>query len=381
MKHLYFDYAAAAPLDPRVWRAMRRVYTSSFANPSSGHAFGREARAVVDSSRSKCAEIFGCTPREIFFTHSGTEANNLALLGLARAHQKRGKHVLVSSIEHESVRQTARALAQEGFSVSEIPVDGEGRILVDSLSKLLRTDTVLVSFVLGNNEIGVVQDLPLLQKIFHDAYPDILLHVDACQYAPFFSMRVADWGVSAMTCNSSKMCGPKGVGVLYVREDVSIAPVIYGGGQEYGLWPGTENVPALVGFAEALQYVQKHFSSERRRIAALRDEFFAGVQKFFPAVMRSGSVQYSLPHILHLIFPGFDTETVLIALDQVGICASSGSACRSGSIESSPVLAALGRSSSDGASVRFSFGRFTTRAEIQEGLRRTQRVFAALHRK
>lgn len=379
MKQLYFDYASAAPLEPRVARVLRRLEDSSYANPSSTHALGREARALIDAARSRCADILGCTPREIVFTHSGTEANNLALFGLAGASSSRKQHVVISSIEHESIRQAAFALRKKNFLVSELPVNSDGRIEISALSKVLRSDTAILSFVIGNNEIGVVQDVNALVAAARKISPNIRVHIDACQYAPFYDLDVRALGVDALTCNSSKLCGPKGVGMLFVREGVSVEPLLFGGGQEYGLWSGTENVVNIVGFSEAFSHAQNIRVKESQRIAALRDMFFSGLQKFSPDIIFNGSQDFRLPHIVHVTFPGIDTETLLIALDQVGICASSGSACRSGALESSYVLRALG-GFTQGASVRFSFGRFTTRADIQEGIHRVRRCLKGFSR-
>ncbi|OGY85130.1 MAG: hypothetical protein A3F54_04355 [Candidatus Kerfeldbacteria bacterium RIFCSPHIGHO2_12_FULL_48_17] len=366
---LYLDFAAASPLDPDVARVMQPFFSDFFANPSSTHALGREVRQCLDAARARVAGLMGATTDEIIFTHSGTESNNLAILGIARAHKHRGKHIISTPLEHSSVAEPLKQLAREGFEITFVEIDEYGVVSLEDLRKQLRADTILVSMIAAHNEIGTVQPIPEIAVTLHRFDKNIIFHIDACQYAGFFPLQVADLGVDALTCNGSKLHGPKGVGMLYVRKGVHCEPLMYGGGQEWGKWSGTENAMSIVGFAQAFENTQIFIRNQSavQSVATMRDEFFGVVRAAVPDVALNGHSSRRLPNNLHITLPGFDTETLLVALDQAGLCVSSGSACQSGALEKSPILGVLGKHPKKGAQLRVTFARTTTRRQMQQG--------------
>ena len=385
MKRIYLDYAATTPVDAGVARAMAKT---PFGNPGSLHSFGQEAIAAVDASRETIARTIGAEFREIIFTSSATEANNLALRGaVARwrleKHGKLEKHsaqtprIIISAIEHESVLETARELERDGVEVISIPVDQHGIVDLAHIKKSLNENTVLVSIMYANNEIGAIQPIAEIAKTIRVFTPHALFHIDAVQAFQFLNCDVRELGVDMMTLSSHKIYGPKGAAALYVRNAdnrrvaSSLRPLIFGGGQEFGMRSGTENVPAIVGFAKAVEITETVRTKESKRIAILRDQLWRGIKKICPEAELNGAAKTTaaatamLPNILNIYFPGHAAQDLLTRFDLAGLAVSSGSACRSRAFESSYVIEALGYSKERAkSSIRFSLGRPTTKAEI-----------------
>ena len=377
MKRIYFDYAAGTPVDPAVLRAMKPYFTEKFGNPGSVHAFGQDAIAAVDMSREAIAKAIGAGFRDIVFAGSATEANNLALRGVVEKFRETNKarpRIIISSIEHESVFQTARDLERTGIDVICIPVDKHGIVDLKKIKESLTNDTALVSVMYANNEIGTIQPISEISKIvrgFRDKNVYPILHTDAAQAFQFLDCDVNKLGVDLMTISSHKIYGPKGIGALYSQNIKNLRPAITGGGQEFGLRSGTENVPAIVGFAKAVELATVARAAESMRIAVLRDDLWGGIKKIFPNAEVNGQEENSgkLPNILNVYFPGNAAQDILTKFDLNGLSASSGSACRSRAIESSYVIEALGYGKVRArSSIRFSLGRPTTKEEVAAGL-------------
>lgn len=381
MKRTYLDYAATTPVDPAVFNAMKPYFAAKFGNPGSLHLVGQEAIAALDKSRETIARSIGAGFREVVFTSSATEANNLALRGVwqkgAKYEAGSAPRIIISAIEHESIRETAESLKREGAEVVYIPVDRNGVIDLEKLEASLNKQTVLVSVMYANNEIGSVQPIAEIGKMirrFREArdargknkFP--LFHTDAAQAFQFLDCNVETLGVDLMTISSHKIYGPKGAGLIYVRNNSTnassdLTPQLSGGGQEHGLRSGTENVPAIVGFAKSVELADAARKKEVRRIAALRSDLWRGIKKAHPKAEMNGVV--GLPNILNVYFPGHAAQDMLTMLDLNGLAVSSGSACRSRAMESSYVIEALGYSKDRArSSIRFSLGRPTTKAEI-----------------
>ncbi len=396
---IYLDYAASTPVDPEVLRAMEPYRTEKFGNPGSLHGAGQQAIAAVDRSREAVARALGAEFRQVVFTASATEANNLALRGAIaawRRGQLRGKeenipaaarlkkpHVIVSVIEHESVLATVRALEHEDVTVTVVPVDARGMVDEKKIKESLTAETVLVSVMYANNEIGTIQPVAAIAKTVKDfraaarsAWP--LFHTDAAQAFQFLDCGADTLGIDLMTISSHKIYGPKGAGALFVRDIKNLEPIITGGGQEFGLRSGTENVPAIAGFAKAAELARAAREKESARIAALRDELWDGLRKIFPDAEINGprGDTERLPNILNVYFPRHAAQDLLTKLDLNGVAASSGSACRSRGMEASYVIEALGYSKARAKeSIRFSLGRPTVKEEIGEVLKLFSTLF------
>jgi len=366
MRSIYLDHAATTPVDPDVLEAMLPYFSRWSANAGSLHSPGQKARAAVDASRRAVAEAIGARPSEIVFTGSATESNNWAIAGIAaaRAASQPGGHVLVSSIEHHAVLEPAAALARWGIEASTIPVDADGLIDPEAVRAALRADTFLVSVMHANNEIGTIQ--PIAEIARHVRDHGAIFHADATQTLGALPVDVDALGVDLLSASAHKRYGPKGVGLLYIRQGTPIAPLLYGGAHERGRRAGTENVPGIVGFAKALTVALARRTTESERLAALRERFFAGLLAVDGA-RRNGHARQRLPNNVNVSFSGCDSESLLMALDMRGIAASSGSACTAGSLEPSHVLTAIGLPPAAAAgTIRLSLGRDTTEADVDE---------------
>jgi len=359
---IYLDHAATTPLAPDVLEAMQPYFSRDGYNPSSIHAEGRRAREAVDSARECIAGILHCRPKEIVFTAGGTEADNMAVIGAARAARTRGKHALATAIEHHAVLHAMRALRDEGFDVTLLPVDANGLVDVERFADALRDDTVLAAVMYANNEIGTIQPIAELAEVARSR--GVVFSTDAVQAAGTLDLDVTKLGIDALAISAHKFYGPKGVGALYVRDGTPHEPLIHGGGQERGRRSGTENVSGIVGMAKALEVAERARIETNARIAALRDALEVKVTAACPGVHVNAKSVQRLPGISSLTFAGVDAESLLIALDLAGIAASAGSACAAGSLEASHVIAALGAAASNGGTLRLSLGRGTTQEQV-----------------
>jgi len=435
LRRVYLDYAATTPVDSEVVRAMLPHWTKRFGNPGSLHSFGQEAQAAVDESRAGIARFLGCQPKEVIFTGSATEANNLAIRGTVegvwsggygvggKGYRENGKpvalpHIVTSAIEHESVLETCGDLEKSGQAeVTYVPVDRRGIIKLDVLEAALRPETVLVSVMYANNEIGTIQPLPAISKIirnFRNSKHEIrnpksetkpnyqiaklpnypIFHTDAVQAVQFLDCDVGKLGVDLMTISAHKIYGPKGIGALYLGSKEygvrsreygvgsreygvgALRPVITGGGQEHGLRSGTENVPYIAGFAKAIELVQLNRAKSARKIKILRETLRRGIMRFAPTA-RINSPDSGLPNILNVSFPGVRGEDLLFGLDLAGIAVSTGSACKAKSSQPSHVLKAIDLEEElIGGSIRISLGRPTTHQEIARALRALEKILA-----
>ena len=363
MENVYLDHSATTPLREEVRRAMEPYHSELFGNPSSIHMPGQDARRAVEQARATIAAVLGAQPHEIIFTSGGTESNNIALQGAIRATTKKNPHIIVSSIEHPSVLECAKYLEKTDVGVTYLPVDRHGRVDPDEVQRSIRPETILVSVMLANNEVGTVQPALEIAEIAHDH--GITFHVDAVQGAGKLPLHIEKVGADMMSLSAHKVNGPRGVGVLHVKTGTQIAPLCYGGGHEQGLRPGTLNVPAIVGAAEAFRLAEQERETFCEEIGTLRDKLEQGLQSRLPSLTIHGDQKRRLPHITNIGFARVDAETLLLALDSQGIFVSMGSACSSSSAEPSHVLQAMGVSSTQArCSLRFSLGRFNTPEQI-----------------
>jgi cysteine desulfurase len=361
---IYLDYSATTPLCDEAGEAMRPYLERHYGNPSSVHAAGREARAGVDDARDQLAELLGAKPSELIFTSGGTESNNLAVLGLARAHRDRGRHLICASTEHHAVLHAFEHLEKrDGFEVPFLPVDERGRIDPGELERAIRPETTLVSIMTANNETGVLPPMTELARLCEER--GVLLHSDMVQSFGKTETDLARNGLAAASFAAHKFYGPKGAGLLYLRAGISIEPIQFGGAHENQRRPGTENVAAIAGMAAAAEFVLAGREQEQKREERLRDRLWERISAACPDAIRNGTDLDCLANTLNVSFPGLSSETILMALDLEGVCASSGSACMVGSVVASHVLLAMGLPAElAGAAVRFSLGRETTEQEI-----------------
>lgn len=362
-KEIYFDHAATTPLCEEAFNKMKPYFTEVFGNPNSQHAFGREAVKAVDEARDTISSIINCKPTELYFTSGGTEGDNWALRGVAHAYAEKGKHIIISPIEHAAMLSTAKALVKEGFEVDYMKVDEYGFIDLEHLKSIIRPDTILVGCMTANNEVGTIEPIKEMAKIAHKA--GALAFTDAVQAAGVLKLDVKDLGVDLMSMSSHKIYGPKGVGALYVKNGVKIESIISGGHQERMKRGGTTNVPGVVGFAEAFKIAARDMDANFKYVSSLRDRFIDRVLAEVPFVKLNGPRENRLPANADFSFRFIEGESILFSLDLAGIAVSSGSACSSGSLEPSHVLLALGLPEGLAhGSIRFSFGKHNTVEEI-----------------
>ena len=371
---IYLDYAATTPMRPEVRAAMEPFFSDDgFGNPSSLHADGQRAKRALDTARDTLAGALGCEFAEVTFTGGGTESDNAAILGVMLANRSRGDHFITTSIEHEAVIETAHFLKTLGFRVSVLPVDALGLVSPQAVADALTNETVLVSVMHANNEVGTIQPVREIADIVHQrgAY----LHTDAVQTFGQLPVTVDALGADLLTVSAHKIYGPKGAGALYVRSGIAIEPFMHGGGQERSRRAGTENVAAIAGFAEAVRLLLPERAAEAGRLTALRDHFWSELSRSVPSIVLNGHPESRLPNNLNVSLPGLDAETLLLSLDRAGVSASSGSACTSGSIEPSHVLSAMGLPEPHlKSALRLTLGRGTTREEVD----RTVEILAGI---
>jgi len=376
MKRVYLDHNATTPVEPEVLAAMLPYLSGEYGNASSIHDFGQKARSAVETAREQVAALIGARPQEIVFTSGGTEADNHAIFGIVQAlasaaHDAKDasprKHVITTAIEHEAVLNTCQALEKRGVEVTYLPVDEQGLISAPALRQAIRKETVLITVMHANNELGTVQPLEEIGRIAADA--DIYFHTDAVQSAGKLPIDVNAARLDLLSLSGHKFYAPKGVGALYIRGGTRLQQLLYGGHHQRGFRPGTENVPAIVGLGQAAEIARKSLLQDATRVAALRDRLEQGLLAQIPQAQANGAKAPRTPNTTNILFPGIEGEALVIALDLKGLACSTGAACSSGAVEPSHVLTAIGLQPEQArSSLRFSLGRHTTPAEIDLAL-------------
>ncbi|MBR7090876.1 MAG: cysteine desulfurase [Clostridia bacterium] len=363
MNKIYLDNAATTAMSSEVLNEMVPYMTSIYGNSSSLHSFGRDALSALDLARDRIARGLGCDADEIYFTSGATEANNWALLGIAKANRDKGNHIITSKIEHPSILRVCERLENEGFRVSYLDVDCDGFVRIDQLLHEINTDTILISIMSANNEIGTIQNIQTIANIAKEK--GVILHTDATQAVGAVNFNVHEMGIDLLSLSGHKLYGPKGIGALYVRKGIAISPFMMGGAQESNLRAGTTNVPAIVGLGKAVELATRDIVTNTKGMRRLRDYFISEVQSKLELVYLNGHAIQRLPNNINLSFGMVEGESIMMLLDMAGIAVSNGSACSAGSVEQSHVLSALGLPQDlvQGA-VRFSLSKSTTREEI-----------------
>ena len=361
MKPIYLDYNATTPVDPEVVEELLPFLKGEFGNPSSGHPYGKKAREAVELARARMAALLGCDRSEVIFTGGGTESNNQALLGAALANTDRGKHIISTTIEHPAVLKPLDHLVEQGFAVTLLPVDGTGRIDPDAIRRAITRDTILISVMHANNEVGTIQPLREIGAIAREK--GIIFHTDAAQSVGKIATVTDELRVDLLTVAGHKFYAPKGVGALFVRRGVKIDPCLFGAGQEEGRRPGTENVPYIAALGKAAELASRHLAADGARMHSLREHFYQRLKALMGGVTLNGHPVERLPNTLNVSFQGVIGADLLARAPE--IAASTGSACHEGSGELSGVLKAMGVSREQGfGAVRLSIGRPTTQAEV-----------------
>jgi cysteine desulfurase len=373
MNRVYLDYNATTPVEPEVLDAMLPYFSGDFGNAASIHTFGQKARAAVETAREQVAGLIGARPQEIVFTSGGTESDNHAIFGivaqpiLAARPGENSKHVITTAIEHEAVLNACEALEKEGVAITYLKVDREGRIDLEELRQSLRPETVLITMMHANNELGTIQPLEEVGRIAAEA--DVYFHTDAVQSAGKVAIDLNELQVDLLSLSGHKFYAPKGIGALYVRGGTRLRQLLYGGHHQRGFRPGTENVAGIVGLGKAAEVARKLLKEDATRVSALRDKLQQGLLQRVPQSRVNGGASPRTPNTTNIIFPGIEGEALLIALDLKGLACSTGAACSSGAVEPSHVLTAIGLPPEDArASLRFSLGRHTTSADIDFAL-------------
>lgn len=373
----YFDHAATTPVDPRVLQKMLPYFTENFGNPNSQHACGRRAAAAVDEARDTVASLIGAKPNEIYFTSGGTESDNWALRGAAHANAERGKHLIVSAVEHPAMIATAKELQKEGFEVTFAAVDEFGKVDLQKLKDSIRPDTTFIGVMTANNEIGTIQPIAEISALARER--GITFFTDAVQAAGALKLNVKEPAVDMLSFSGHKFYGPKGVGVLYIRSGVRVGKIITGGHQERSMRGGTTNVPSIVGLAEAFRLANEEMAQNNAHVSAIRDRFIARVLREIPYVKLNGHPKDRLPNNANFSFRYIEGESLLFSLDLAGIAVSSGSACSSGSLEPSHVLLATGLPEGLAhGSIRFSFGKENTAEQIDIAVEKLKEIVVRL---
>jgi cysteine desulfurase len=377
LDRIYLDHAATSPVHPDVVERMIPFMTEVFGNPSSIHYFGRQSRHAVDEARALVAKSIGAKETEVIFTSGGTEADNMALIGTAMANRDRGRHIITTAIEHHAVLRACQYLEKQGFDVTYLPVDEHGKVSPADVKAALRDDTILVSIMFANNEVGVLQPIREIGELLkeHQAY----FHTDAVQAYGLVPMDVNEHHIDLLSVSGHKINGPKGIGALYARETVKLSPLFYGGEQERKRRAGTENVAGIAGLAKAVEIAQETMKQKQGEYRLLRETMLSIFAESGIDFAVNGS-EDGLPHIVNVAFPGTNVESMLVNLDLAGIAASSGSACTAGSIDPSHVLVAMFGKESERirSSIRFSFGLGNTKEQIERAATETVKIVKRL---
>nr|WP_106780087.1 cysteine desulfurase family protein [Lysinibacillus timonensis] len=378
METIYLDHAATSPMHPEVITVMTKIMSEEYGNPSSIHTAGRRARKVLDEARNTLARAVGAKDSEIIITSGGTEADNAAIFGTAQALKSKGKHIITTQIEHHAVMHACEKLEKEGFDVTYLPVDRTGRISLEEFKNALRDDTILVTIMYGNNEVGTIQPIAEIGKILKEH--QATFHTDAVQAFGIEKLNVDELNVDLLSVSSHKLNGPKGIGFLYQRTGVSLFPTSFGGSQEKKRRAGTENVPSAVGFAKAVEIAQQEIDIRKENYHKYRELFIEELKKENILFEINGNKDHSLKHVLNISFKGMEVESFLVNLDMSNVYASSGSACTAGSIDPSHVLVAMfGKDTEElRNSIRFSFGLGLTEELVVEAAKRTIKIVKRL---
>ncbi len=360
---IYFDHAATTPVRPEVIEAMLPYFNEKFGNPSSIYSLGRDSKKAIEEARETVAKAINAQPREIFFTGSGTEADNWAIKGVAYANRQKGKHIITTAIEHHAVLHTCQYLESDGFEVTYLPVDSDGLVTAEQVRAAIKPDTILISIMFANNEIGTIQPIAEIGKIAKEK--GITFHTDAVQAMGNIPINVAEMNIDLLSMSSHKFYGPKGIGALYVKKGVKITSFLHGGAQETGRRASTENVPAIVGLAKALEIAAADMEQYNKKLLALRNRTINEIEKKIPFIRLNGHREKRLPGNVNFSFEFIEGESLLLTLDMKGIAASSGSACTSGSLDPSHVLLAIGLAHEIAhGSLRITFGNENTDADV-----------------
>lgn len=363
MKRIYLDYSATTPVKQEVVNEMLPYFTEHFGNASSIHSYGQEAKKFLESARERVAKTLNTTPDTVYFTAGGSEADNWALKGIMHAYKEKGKHLITSKIEHHAILHTCEALEKEGYEVTYLDVDSQGLISLDELEKAIRPDTVLISIMFINNEIGTMQSIEAISKIAHDH--KVLFHTDAVQAYGNVKIDVKELGIDLMSISSHKIYGPKGVGALYARKGLRMENLIEGGAQERKRRAGTENIPGIIGFAKAAELADQNLQAHTEHLVALRDRLVKGILSSIDYVRYNGHPTQRHPGNVNVCFEFIEGEALLLSLNAKGISGSSGSACTSGSLDPSHVLLAIGLPHEIAhGSLRLTIGDFTTEEDV-----------------
>jgi len=370
---IYLDHASTTPTDPEVVKVILPFFTEKYGNAESLHHKGKEALIAVDKARKTIAGIWNCSPSEVIFTGSGTEANNLAILGVARANQHKGRHLITTQIEHSSVFKTFKILEKEGFEITYLAVDKYGLVNPEDLEKAINKNTTLVSIIYGHNEIGTIQPLQNLGEICQKN--KVLFHSDACQAAGALTLDTKKLALNLMTINGSKIYGPKGVGALFVKRGTKIKAIMGGGQHEFGLRPGTQNTPGIIGLAKALELATDRRLQQNSQLTNLRDFLIKELTKKFPAAKLNGHSSKRLPNNISITIPEIDATQIVAKLDKSGIYISTGSACDSGSNKPSQTLTSIGLSQEQSyQTLRITLGNSTTKKDLEIFLEELKKI-------
>lgn len=386
MKTIYLDHAATCPTDPKVIDAMLPYFAENYGNPSSIYSLSRTTRNAIENAREILAKAIGADPKEIVFTSGGSESDNFALKGIAHALKDNGNHIITSQIEHHAVLYTCKYLEKNGYEITYLPVDNDGIVDLDELERAIRPDTILISIMHANNEIGTIQPIQQIGEIARKHR--VKFHTDAVQTFGHIPINVDDLNVDLLSLSGHKFYGPKGVGALYIRKGTKITPLIHGGDQERRRRASTENVPGIIGLGKAAELALAIMDKEAERQSQLRDEFIQTILKNIPDARLNGHPAKRLPNNVNISFEGIEGESILLNLDMEGIAASTGSACSSSSLEPSHVLLSIGLTHEFAhGSVRFSLGKHTKQeeldhvAEVLPGIVKKLRAMSPLYNK
>lgn len=386
MKTIYLDHAATTATDPKVLEAMLPYFHEHYGNPSSIYSISRVSKNAIENTREILANAIGAEPREIVFTSGGSESDNFAIKGIALTKQQKGNHIITSSIEHHAVLYTCKFLEKNGFTVTYLPVDHDGIVKLDELEKAITPQTILITIMHANNEIGTIQPISRIGEIAQKH--GVTFHTDAVQTFGHIPVNVDDLNVDLLSMSAHKFYGPKGVGALYIRKGIKITPLIHGGDQEQHRRASTENVPGIIGMGKAVEIALETMENESTRQIKLRDEFIKKTLGIIPDAILNGHPSIRLPNNVNISFEGIEGESILLNLDMEGIAASTGSACSSSSLEPSHVLLSIGLTHEFAhGSVRFTMGKQTTRDELDHvikvlpGIVKKLRAMSPLYKK